>query len=372
MERKIKILFLPYKLHFRYFLRALARKHSVTVLLPPEKSLPKNSELKGVRISYRQFGIDRVKRFIGRELRTQKYVNNFPNILRTEDPDVLITCEFYHWYTFQALHYKKKYPNKKLYVVSETKRWPKNFLACAIKYLIFIYFKRQAEHLDGMLVYTDQGRQFLAKYFPRMNVILAPAPIDNKLFSNKTQHVFYKDNVLRILFNARYSPYKRHKDLFQAVAQMLAQRYQVKVTCISRDDKRLDEVVSCARQAGVEEAVEFRRAMSVDDMPELYKEHDILVLPSYNEAIGMVVPEAMSCGRATVTSDTVGANVYVNPGITGYIFKTGDVDDLSNVLKKCCDRSLLKAMGDNARQHIISKFTDDQAIIDFESSIKEF
>ena len=82
--------------------------NNLTVLLPPEKSLPMRSKIKGIRIYYKQFGIDLIKKFISHELRTQKYVTGLKNILNKEKPDVLISCEFYHWYTLQALQFKKK------------------------------------------------------------------------------------------------------------------------------------------------------------------------------------------------------------------------------------------------------------------------
>jgi len=369
-DHRPKILFVPYKLHFRYFLFALAERNDVTVLLPPEKNLPKKTRLKGVRICYKQFAIDKVKNFIGRELRTQKYVENFADIVDLQNPDVLITCEFYHWYTLQGLFYKKRKPGMQFFVVSETKQWPKNFVARQIKKLMFSYFKANRSHVDAMLVYTEQAREFLAKHMPSMKTVLAPAPIDTKLFTKDCEHEFYKENTLKILFNARYSPYKRHKDMFLAVSQLRGLGYKVEVTCISRDDKRLDDVMKLAHEAGVREVIQFRKAMALKDMPALYRAHDILILPSYNEAIGMVVPEAMSCGRATITSDTVGANIYVNDGVTGIIFKTGDIKSMVEALKKCCDKKTLEEMGDKAREYIIDNFSAERVVSDLENIIQ--
>jgi len=369
-DHKPKILFVPYKLHFRYFLFALAEKNNVTVLLPPEKNLPEKTQLNGVRIHYKQFAIDKIKNFIGRELRTQKYIENFVNVLDLQNPNVLITCEFYHWYTLQGLFYKKRRPDMQFFVVSETKNWPKNFVARQVKKLMFFYFKANKRHVDAMLVYTEQAREFLSKQIPGMKTILVPAPIDTKLFDKGCEHEFYKENTLKILFNARYSPYKRHKDMFLAVSQLLGSGYKVAVTCISRDDKRLNDILKIANDVGVSEVIEFREAIALEDMPALYRAHDVLILPSYNEAIGMVVPEAMACGRATITSDTVGANIYVNNGVTGVIFKTGDIDSMVEAIKKCCDKKTLEDMGERARNHIIDNFSAEKVVLDLENLIK--
>lgn len=368
-HKKIKIIFLPYKLHFRYFLFALANRNDVSVLLPPEKSLPIETNLKGIRISYRQFGINLIKNLISNELRTQKYVKNFSKIVDTEKPNALITCEFYHWYTLQALFYKKQHPQLQLFVVSETKLWPKNFLARQVKKLVFTYFKLNSRHVDAMLVYTEQARNFLATNMPEMQTVLVPAPIDSNLFCDNRDEEFYKNNTLNILFNARYSAYKRHDDLFAAVLKLTQKGYKVKVTCISRDSKRVDYVKELARMLGLQNIVIFKESMPLSEMPKLYRTHDILVLPSYNEAIGMVVPEAMSCGRPTVTSDTVGANVYVRNGVTGFIFSTGDINSLAKILVKCCDQNRLERMGAAARRHIIENYSADQIVRKLEAVI---
>ena len=369
-HKKIKIIFLPYKLHFRYFLFELANRNEVAVLLPPEKSLPLETNLKGLQISYRQFGINLIKNLISNELRTQKYVKNFSKILNAEKPDVLITCEFYHWYTLQSLLYKKQNPRLQLFVVSETKQWPKNFLARQIKKLVFAYFKLNNRYVDAMLVYTEQARDFLANHMPNMKTVLVPAPIDTDLFCPNSAREFYKDNTLNILFNARYSAYKRHGDLFAAITKLTHKGYKIKLTCISRDDKRLNYVKKLAETLGLQNNIVFKTAMPLSEMPALYRAHDVLILPSYNEAIGMVVPEAMSCGRPTVTSDTVGANVYVKNGVTGFIFTTGDINSLAETLQKCCDQNKLKHMGAAARLHIIENYSADQSVKKLETIIK--
>lgn len=341
----------------------------MAVLLPPEKSLPIETNLKGIRISYRQFGINLIKNLISNELRTQKYVKNFSKIINSEKPDALITCEFYHWYTLQAIFYKKQHPQLQLFVISETKLWPKNFLARQVKKLIFTYFKLNSKHINAMLVYTEQARDFLATNMPNMKTVLVPAPIDSDLFWHNRNEEFYKNNTLNILFNARYSAYKRHGDLFAAISKLTQKGYKIRVTCISRDNKRLDYVKELARMSGLQNIVIFKNSMPLSEMPMLYRAHDILVLPSYNEAIGMVVPEAMSCGRPTVTSDTVGANVYVRNGVTGFIFKTGDINSLAKTLVKCCDQNRLERMGSAARRHIIENYSADQTVRKLEAII---
>lgn len=368
-----KLIFLPYKLHLRHLLFALSKKMSVTVLLPPEKSLPKDTKLHGIPIKYRQFGADIVKPLFGREMRTLKYVDGLSKLLDNENFDALVTFEFYHWYTLQCIAYKKRHMDFKLFVVSETKHWPRNLVAHIFKRILLLYLKVNMKYIDCIFVYTQAAQEFLGKYVPDAKVVVLPTPINPKMFKlnlENTGKKFFSGGYLRLLMNARYSPYKRHKDLFAALRKLHREGKHVRLTCISRDEKGKKDISALAQRMKVANMVDFIDPLPLEQMPELFYSHDVLVLPSYNEAIGMVVPEAMACGVPTVTSDTVGANIYVAEGETGFIYKTGDVDALVDVLNRCFDPQLLKGMGKKAHKRIMDQFAPNAIATKFLKSIK--
>ena len=79
---------------------------------------------------------------------------------------------------------------------------------------------------------------------------------------------------------------------------------------------------------------------------------DVLVLPSdARETWGLVVNEAMSCGRPCLVSDRVGCGPdLVLAGETGFVFPLGDVGVLASRMVDCASRpELLAAMGGKAR-----------------------
>lgn len=367
MSRK-EIVFLPYKIHFRFFLCALAKRAPVTVMLPPEKALPEDTHLGSIRMQYLQFGANLLKPLVG-SVRTLKYVSGFKKLFKGRDIGALIPFEYYHWYTFQCIAYKKRNPHIKLFLVSETKRWPRNPVAFLLKRLLFLYFKHNSKHFDAIFAYTKAGLAFMKQQLPNARILLLPSPTDVTLFTVAKHKPFLQGGTLHILLNARYSIYKRHKDVFEALVQLRANGKQVQLTCISREELRKKEVMQLAYDMGVSDLVTFVDPVSPEKLPMLYASCDLLVLPSYNEAIGMVVPEAMACGTPTITSDTVGANVYVLPNVTGFIYETGNVSALTTVLEGCFDARLLERMGENARRHILEHFTPDAVVNTFLSYI---
>lgn len=65
----------------------------------------------------------------------------------------------------------------------------------------------------------------------------------------------------------------------------------------------------------------------------LYRNVDVLVLPSDYEPWGVVVTEAVAAGLAIVASSVVGAAAdTVVPGLNGYVFERGDQEDLEGAL----------------------------------------
>jgi len=95
-------------------------------------------------------------------------------------------------------------------------------------------------------------------------------------------------------------------------------------------------------------------------MPSLYNIADVFVLPSYGpgETWGLAVNEAMAGSKCVVVSDQCGCAVdLVYDNENGYIFKSGDKAELSNILKKISsNKQLAKSFGKKSLE-IITNFS---------------
>jgi len=106
-------------------------------------------------------------------------------------------------------------------------------------------------------------------------------------------------------------------------------------------------------EGDVAHLVDIRVNVPYREMPAVYDEHDLLVLPSAWEQFGMVVPEAMAHGLAVVASDCVGSRGCIVPGVTGELFVTADRDDLARVLRELVeDPGRIARMGAAGREFI--------------------
>jgi glycosyltransferase involved in cell wall biosynthesis len=100
---------------------------------------------------------------------------------------------------------------------------------------------------------------------------------------------------------------------------------------------------------------------SYEELPFIYAEAGLFVLPSSFEPWGLVVNEAMSAGLPLVLSDSVGCLPdLLYPGKNGWSFKTHDTADLTRVLDDVSMTSEqdLKVMGLYS-QSIVQDFSLD-------------
>lgn len=101
--------------------------------------------------------------------------------------------------------------------------------------------------------------------------------------------------------------------------------------------------------------VTFAGFLNQSQIVDAYIASDCLVLPSdHGETWGLVVNEAMACGRPAIVSDQAGCHLdLIRVGETGWVHRFGDWAQLSDTLGLAYDRrDRLTEMGENAKQLI--------------------
>jgi glycosyltransferase involved in cell wall biosynthesis len=131
-----------------------------------------------------------------------------------------------------------------------------------------------------------------------------------------------------------------------------------------------------AERLNVQGAVTFRDAVPSTAMPDIYRDIDILVLPSRTKAnwieqFGRVLIEAMASGVAVIGSET-GEIPYVI-GEAGRIFPEEDVEALRSALESLiADPELRLTLGKKGRARVLERYTQGhiaQATLDVYRSL---
>jgi glycosyltransferase involved in cell wall biosynthesis len=110
--------------------------------------------------------------------------------------------------------------------------------------------------------------------------------------------------------------------------------------------------------------IRFAGFLNQSEIVRAYVATDAVVLPSEGETWGLVVNEAMACGKPALVSDRVGCGPdLVSPGETGFVFPFGNVQALASLMvdgASCPDR--LMAMGAHARDRLNRQHSIEAAV----------
>ncbi len=123
-----------------------------------------------------------------------------------------------------------------------------------------------------------------------------------------------------------------------------------------------DGCQSLALELGVSDAVTFEGR--VEDIRDAYAAGNVVMLSSISEGFPFTLIEAMSCGRATVSTDVGGVREAV--GDSGLVVPPRDPERMARAaLKLLGDPALRAGMGEAARLRVIEQFTLRQTISAF-------
>lgn len=118
-----------------------------------------------------------------------------------------------------------------------------------------------------------------------------------------------------------------------------------------------------AREYGVTERVRFAGAVPHASLPAYYAASDVVVLPSFPpESFGLVLIEAMACGRPVVAHAIPGVRSVVEHGVDGFLVRPGDMVDLANAIGVLLADSHLRARMGAAGRTKVERCFDWRAI----------
>ena len=138
---------------------------------------------------------------------------------------------------------------------------------------------------------------------------------------------------------------------------LAAQRIKARLVLIG-DGPDILEIKHVCQDLGICEKVSFMGRM--DNVENVIPAADCILNPSYREAFGMVLLEAMACGVPTVSSNVDGIPEVVVHGETGFMAGPDEHEALAEyVVKICRDEALAKRLGENGRRRAVSVFHKD-------------
>ena len=228
------------------------------------------------------------------------------------------------------------------------------------KYLMWVYSKAE------LIIYpSEMARELLHKLnkkdqpsFVISNGInlkhFQPMPIGDFFDRFKIP-----ENKIKLLFVGRLFPEKSVDTLIKAVPYIIKEHPNTHIMLVGAGHLR-DKLEKLVDKLNVRKHITFLGLVSEEDKILAFNACDIFVLPSLAELEGMVVLEAMACGKPIVISDAEMSASRFFVKDNGFLFKTLNPEDLAKqALKLITNPDLCKKMGEKSfedvRQYDIHK-----------------
>ncbi len=278
-------------------------------------------------------------------------------------PDVLICGGYNYVASWQAVLWARSHRVPAL-LWSESTAHEQRSRHRLIEFLKILFLRL----CQGFVVPGTASEEYLrALGIARDCIFRAPNAVDIDFFSTLAQDC-HQQLELRALLDvpSRYFLYvgrlvkeKGLFDLLRAYARLdpcLRSKVGLVLSGHGQDQVALMEEASRIKPG----AIRFVGFLHREDLPSLYALADAVVLPTHSDPWGLVVNEAMSCGRPVVVTSVAGcASDLVKDGWNGHVVSPANISQLSSSLARLAENSELRRQMGIRGWEMIQAFSPD-------------
>lgn len=234
--------------------------------------------------------------------------------------------------------------------------WSKMFRKRLFNYLV-----------DINLTQTKKGAKVLNRFFGirrnRIKDILLGIPLNGRAinFERATYSKYFIIGMVAMFYKR-----KGHKYLFYALKDIITLYPLVRLHLYAFGGEEEDNIRRLSSVLGLDGYVIYH--IGEKDLVKAYKNMDIFVLPSLEEGQGLVLLEAMSYGKAVITTNIKGCGEVVQNGIDGILVPPTDSEALRNAIIELIENEdLRKTLGESAKGKAIREFSDKKMAREYET-----
>jgi glycosyltransferase involved in cell wall biosynthesis len=140
--------------------------------------------------------------------------------------------------------------------------------------------------------------------------------------------------------------------LIRAFASLAAKHKYIRLK-IAGKGLYAQEYKNMVKNLGIDDSVEFLGFVEHSELPTLFSELDIFVMPSKDESFGVAAVEASATGLPVVASNVGGIPEVVVDNVTGYLVEKKNMEKLAEAIEKLIhDPRLRLEMGKAGREFV--------------------
>ena len=182
------------------------------------------------------------------------------------------------------------------------------------------------------------------------------------LIGNFCERYYIPKETTKLLFVGRLFPEKSIDTLIKAIPHVIKDHPNTHIMIVG-DGHLRSKLEKLTHELKVDKFITFLGLVSEEDKILAYNASDIFILPSLAELEGMVVLEAMACGKPIIISDSIMSASRFFVEKNGFLFETKNAKDLAEkVLNLITNDNLRKEMGkislEKSKNYDIEKSVD--------------
>jgi 1,2-diacylglycerol 3-alpha-glucosyltransferase len=223
----------------------------------------------------------------------------------------------------------------------------------SLRKLIYLYLVKLYNHTNMIIAPSNLSKKLLLENKIKSKSVVISNGVDLAHFKKVNPKEFIKKYKLdpedkRILYVGRLHPEKSLDTLIKSIPNILKKYKNFHIDIIGHGYLK-ETLEKLAVKLKAKNKITFFGKVSEEDLVQAYNACDIFVLPSLAELEGMVVLEAMACGKPIVIANSEdSASVDFVDG-NGFLFKPENPTDLSGkILKLLKNDNLRKRMGEKS------------------------
>lgn len=199
---------------------------------------------------------------------------------------------------------------------------------------------------DTVIAGSSAIRDFLIKqgHISEDKIVVVRNAIETKKYLDVPAPEF--GHTLKLLAIGRLQEQKGHDILIEALTQLHGIPWELTIVGTG---EMLDELSDRATLHHINDRVHFVGATT--DVARVIGEHDVVVMPSRWEGIGLVVMEGMAAGRPVIASNVGGIPELIEHGKTGLLVQPENTHALAEAIEWVWEhQDAARAIGERARE----------------------
>lgn len=275
-------------------------------------------------------------------------------------PEVVITYGYFQKLQRRAQNWAKQNKVPVAFIADSERRRERPYWVEALKYF---YVRYRLRSMDYFLSVGDANEAYYKFYgVPDRKFIRMPFPIDtiifDKIYKQKKNYRIQKRSLFQISDDSivlgvvgKIELFKHQQDIIKAIVQLNEKQKKVVLLIIGTGpyEQNLRELATTLN----EKCVIFVGFIPPDELPAYYAAMDIYIHPSAKDAHSLAISEAIYMGCPVLLSDRCGSygpTDDVQEGKNGFVFRTGDIDEITKLIKHLIDDNDLRtSFGDCSR-----------------------